>query len=68
MFVKIVIIFFLTNKRFMNFSSNIKENRIKNVYKFILEIRGGQFENYQVARQFSDAKFRLAQMKLLKYL
>lgn len=40
---------------------NYKEIRIKNIYKFALENRGGQFENFQADHEFSNEVFKLAQ-------
>lgn len=44
--------------------SNSKEIRIKNIYKFTLENRGGQFENFQAYHEFSNEvfNFKLAQV------
>jgi hypothetical protein len=41
--------------------SNSKEIRIKKIYKFALENRGGQFENFQADHEFSNEVFKLAQ-------
>ena len=41
--------------------SNFKETRIKKIYIFALENRGGQFENFQVYDEFSNEVFQLAQ-------
>lgn len=41
--------------------SNFKETRIKKIYIFALENRGGQFENFQVDHEFSNEVFQLAQ-------
>jgi hypothetical protein len=41
--------------------SNSKEIRIKNIYRFALENRGGQFENVQADREFSNEVLNLAQ-------
>ena len=38
-----------------------KEIRIKKVYRFALENRGGQFENFQADPEFSNEVFNLAQ-------
>lgn len=35
--------------------------RIKKIYKFALENRGGQFENFQADDEVSNEKFKLAQ-------
>ena len=35
--------------------------KIKNIYKFALEKRGGQFENFQVNYEASNEIFKLAQ-------
>ena len=40
---------------------NSKEIRIKKIYKFALENRGGQFENFQADHEFSNEVFKLAQ-------
>nr|YP_010516824.1 hypothetical protein ON958_pgp094 [Haslea pseudostrearia]UXN44606.1 hypothetical protein [Haslea pseudostrearia] len=41
--------------------SNSKKIRIKNIYKFTLENRGGQFENFQADDKLSNKIFKLAQ-------
>lgn len=41
--------------------SNSKEIRIKKIYRFALENRGGQFENFQADHEFSNEVFKLAQ-------
>lgn len=40
---------------------NSKETRIKKIYKFALDNRGGQFENFQADYEFSNEVFKLAQ-------
>ena len=41
--------------------SNSKEIRIKKIYRFALDNRGGQFENFQADHEFSNEVFKLAQ-------
>jgi hypothetical protein len=40
---------------------NSKETRIKNIYKVVLENRGGQFEKFQADHEFSNEVFQIAQ-------
>ena len=40
--------------------SNSKKIQIKKIYKFALENRGGQFENFQADHEFSNEVFKLA--------
>ena len=40
---------------------NSKEIRVKNIYKFALGNRGGQFENFQADHEVSNEVFKLAQ-------
>jgi hypothetical protein len=40
---------------------NSKEIKIKKIYNFALENRGGQFENFQADHEFSNEVFKLAQ-------
>ena len=40
---------------------NSKEIRLKKIYKFALENRGGQFENFQADHEFSNEVLKLAQ-------
>ena len=40
---------------------NSKEIKIKKIYRFVLENRGGQFGNFQADHEFSNEVFKLAQ-------
>ena len=40
---------------------NSKEIRIQKIYKFALQNRDGQFENFQVDHEFSNEVFKVAQ-------
>lgn len=42
-------------------TANSKKIRIKKIYKFALENRGGQFENFQADHEFSNEIFKLTQ-------
>ena len=43
------------------FTPNFKKIRVKTIYKFALNDRGGQFENFQANHEFSNEVFMLAQ-------
>ena len=40
---------------------NSRKIRIKKIYKFALDNRGGQFEDFQINHEFSNEIFKLAQ-------